>query len=94
MLRPLATSKNGQATQRLGAISPSAQAGALMSHAIAGRRAYQRRSLRPRRSASQPPAKTPAVPPIRSKVPIYWPVEIRSTSKLRMITDGVHSARP
>ena len=74
----------GDEQQRPGdpqARAPSARAtniGAVISQAIAGSFAYQLRSIAPRRSASQPPANTPVVPPMSSSEAKKLPVWMRS----------------
>src|SRR3569832_2018656 len=66
MLRALGISRSGQASQRLGAISPAAKVGAVIAQAIAGSLAYQPRPRWPSRSANQPPANTPVHPPMKT----------------------------
>src|SRR5579864_6117252 len=94
ILTALPTRRSGQATHRLGAKKPRPHAGTEMSQAMAGSFAYQLLSVEPRRSANQPPANTPAQPPMRSNEARKLPVETRSRPKLSIITFGVHSARP
>src|SRR6185437_180715 len=79
---------------RLGARKHPANIGTVTSQAIAGSLAYQARPLPPRRSANQPPAKTPAQPPISICEARKLAVDSRSRRKLRINTDGVQSARP
>src|SRR5690242_12598222 len=94
MLSALGTRSSGQATRRFGTSRPATNVGAVISQAIAGSFAYQPRSAVPSRSASQPPAKTPAQPPMKMIEARKLAVEMRSSPKLRISTDGVHSARP
>src|SRR3546814_11105212 len=63
MLSALGISSSTHDAAGIGTSSPAAQVGAVISQAIAGSRDYQRLSAAPSRSATQPPAKTPAVPP-------------------------------
>src|SRR5438045_27274 len=94
MFTALPISSNGQAIHKLGANRPNPHVGTEINQAIAGSLAYHPRSAAPSRSASQPPAKTPALPPTRSSEARKLPVETRSSPKLSIITLGVHSASP
>src|SRR5207249_4488115 len=82
LLSELPISSSGQAIHKLGANSPSAQAGAAISHANAGSLANQPRSARPSLSANQPPAKTPAQPPTKTRDARKLAVGISSSLKL------------
>src|SRR5438105_9771020 len=66
ILSAFGINSSGQASHRLGAINPAAKVGAVIAQAIAGIFAYQPRSRRPSRSASQPPASTPVQPPMNT----------------------------
>src|SRR4051812_32024429 len=94
MLSALGINRSGQASQRLGAIKPPANVGAVMSQAMAGSLAYHPRSTAPSRSASQPPAKTPVQPPIKITEARNCPRPIRPMPKLRSRTEGVQTASP
>src|SRR6185503_20652380 len=94
MLTAFPISSSGHAIHRFGANKPMPQAGIETIQAIVGSLAYQLRSAEPSRSASQPPANTPAQPPTSRSEARKFPVVSRSSPKLRMITDGVHNARP
>ena len=83
MLTALPTNSSGQATHRLGAKSPNPHAGAETIHAMAGSFAYQAWSMSPRRSASQPPANTPAHPPISKEEATNWARSSSPRPKLR-----------
>src|SRR3546814_14210583 len=81
MLSALGISSSTHDAAGIGTSSPAAKVGAVISQAIAGSRAYQRLSAAPSRTASQPPAKTPAVPPTRSSDPLNWPVGMRANNR-------------
>ena len=94
MLSALATSSSGQASHRFGASRPSAKAGAVISQAIAGSFAYQPRSTRAEAVGEPAPGEHAGAAADQEQRGEEIAGRRRPRPKLRISTDGVHSARP